>query len=234
MKHSILVAAIALLCTVTFSKADAQPYYGFQSIGIHTFHISVAWNGEPWFGVGYTYRDAGRTFTDWQAEWRFPIQSLYDLDNHEVMAGLKKPLRVRRSFTAIGFHGKLLKSTSTSSSSKQYSVALTVLPSYVYTASLSNGPYGTIGARATYNPIILVKEKDHQSGEVTSTKFAGHNVQVGAHFDVLLKRSTGITTNAVYSKVFKADPSVIDSKLSSRWNRSWDANIGTTYWLRRW
>lgn len=228
------ISILALVLGVSIvAHAEAQPYYGYQTIGKHTFHVSIVWKDGPWFGVGYTNRAFGQTFTDWQAEWRFPVQKMYDLDNHEVLAGFYRPLKIRKNFLAMGLHGKLTRTTVGFEKRQQYSAAFTLLPSRVYTSSLSNGPYGTLGARVTYNPILLARVEDTSTGQITSQTMAGHKIQVGGHIDVHLKRTFGGSTNVYYEKTFKPVSTVL-GQTDDRWTPAWDVNMGTTYYLRRW
>lgn len=225
---ALLLSALAVPAT----PAAAQPFYGYQTIGKHTFHVSVVWKGAPWVGVGYTLRDYGTSFTDWQVEWRFPVQSIYDLDNHEVIAGFYRPHRVRRRFLAYGLHARFSQSGDATTSVQKLRVAVTALPSYVYTSDLSDGPYGTLGARASYVPTLWQRVTDASSGRAETATLTAHDVELGGHLDVHLQRTLGLSTNVFYTRGWPISGRATDAE-PSLWKLLWDANAGTTYYLRR-
>ncbi len=205
--------------------------YGYQSIGQNTFHISVSWRGEPWFGIGYTRRKPGASFTDWTAEWRFPVQSIFELDNHEVIAGLYKPVKVKRSFMAYGIHAKITKQTTRESKTIDVGLALTGLPSYTYSSSVSgDGPYGTMALRATYNPTIYRQQTSLRTGEKESWTLPSHGVIVGGHLDLLLQRTVGFSTSAGLARAWSLGKAPLRPN-EDQWKIGWDFSAGSTYWL---
>ena len=134
---------------------------------------------------GYILRRFGTTFTDWNAEWRFPVDGMYKLDNHQVIVGMYKPLRMRRTFAAIGVHAKIQKQTHGSKKVTHYALGLTAIPSYVFAAPLDDKPYGTTGLILAYEPVLFSQIKEN--GKKETKALTGHRVRAGGHLDIHLQ-----------------------------------------------
>ncbi|MDP5170667.1 MAG: hypothetical protein NWR72_10505 [Bacteroidia bacterium] len=225
---SIRYILLGVILSLVGSPASlhAQSFFGYQTIGVHTWYFSLSWDGKPNIGFGYNFRDFNKTFTDISLEWRSPVDEMFQSDNQHLIAGFYKPLVLRRGFTAVGLHAHLRNlAGAEGSKTSQYSLAATVLPSYVYAASLGDGPYGTIGLRLGYEAVIAEK-----SGQSWST-LPSHGVRLGGHIDLHLERTLGISSNGFVTKNWALGGSEgVDTSLG----REGDLYIGSTYFLRRW
>ncbi len=211
---------------------QAQTFFGFQTIGVNTFYFSISWQDRPYLGVGYNFRKFGKTFTDIGAELRFPVDEIYQFDNHQIIAGFYKPFRMKRTFGAIGVHARIDKETIASGSNTHYGLATTFLPSYAYAASLGDGAYNTMALRATYNPILFTQSKD-ESGSKNWQTLTGHRVQLGGHLDMHLERTFTFSSDGYATHIFGSKTD-FEGDESDSWQLEGNFYLGTTYYLRRW
>ncbi|MEL6253942.1 MAG: hypothetical protein AAFR87_18175 [Bacteroidota bacterium] len=221
--HTIFFCSFILY---TSSSIHAQSFFGYQTIGQNTFFFSISWQGKAQLGFGYNYRNFSTSFNDWQAELRFPIDEVYRFKNYQLIAGVYGPLNLRRSFLGAGAHLRWQQNSSSDAQSKKLSLAITAIPSYTYAASLTDGAYGSIGARITYAPVIYV---ENSSGE--SQFLPIHRLEVGGHLDLHFERTIGLGLNAVTVKEFGESNSIIPKAKDWQWEG--DLYIGTTYRLGR-
>ncbi|MEZ4830022.1 MAG: hypothetical protein R3C61_27630 [Bacteroidia bacterium] len=209
----------------------AQPFSGYQTIGVHTWYFSVSWQGKPFLGLGYNLRKNGKTFNDISAEWRFPIDHIYQMDDYQLIFGLYKPFAVSRWFVSAGIHGRIDKFTSGEKSFTNYGLALSLLPSRTYAASLNDGVYGTAGLRATYMPVLATKIK--AAGQAPEWKtLSGHHVEAGIHLDYHYERTVSLVTNGFFTRTWAKDNALFRPQ-SDEWKINGDVYFGTTYYLRR-
>lgn len=213
--------------------AQGQTYWGFQApLGVHAFYFSISWQDkQPHLGVGYNFRKAGKTFTDFGAELRFPVNEIYKFDNHQIIAGIYKPLKIDRTFGAIGVHARIDKETVESSSNTHYGLAASFLPTYAYAASRTDGAYNTMAMRATYNPILLTKSTG--DGSTTWKSMTGHRVQLGGHLDMHLERTFIFSSDGYATQIFGAKTD-FQGKEDESIQFEGNLYIGTGYDLRRW
>jgi hypothetical protein len=229
-KHILII--LSLILGFANTNLFAQPFYGYQTIGVHTVYFSVSWDGAPHLGAGYVLRQSGTTFTDWSAEWRFPVAEMYKLDNHQIIVGMYKPLRIARGFTAVGVHTRIKKQTFDNKKVTHYGLGLTVLPSYAYAQSLTNGLSGTTGLILAYEPVLLsqIKEGDAKS---TFVPLTGHRVRLGGHLDFHSQRTLGGSINGFATRTWAKDQSLFAPE-ESDWKIDGELYLGTTYYLERW
>jgi len=222
----LIIALIFSASLFTVSKLNSQSYYGYQSTGKNTFLFSLVWQGEPKIGFGYIARIfGGKTATDLQVEARFPLKSLFRLEKYEAIAGVYKPLSYSRGFVGIGGHLRWDSDKRGGSRVQKLSLAATVIPSYVYAASLSGGLYGTVGLRITYAPVIFAT----QSGEWNF--FGQHKFEGGIHFDMHIERTLGLALNPVTTYYLNGKNTFLEKP--KPWEVEGDFYFGTTYKLDR-
>ncbi|MFK7970470.1 MAG: hypothetical protein AB8F95_08890 [Bacteroidia bacterium] len=201
MKHFILF--ISLMAGL--SSLQAQTYFGFQTLGKNTIFLSLTWQGEPQLGLGYNTRGFGTTFTDVQAEVRFPLAHLYDLDHVKVVTGVYKPFVLGRSFVAGGLHLRWEREKIEEEQSSRLSLAASVLPTLYYGSTLvTDKAFGTAALRITYAPVIVA----HRGG--SSTFFTDHKLEVGGHLDMHIERSLSIGLDGYFSKQFGSKKSLFE------------------------
>lgn len=230
--QTYLVGALILLLTSlgSVSEVQAQSFFGYQTIGRSTVFFSLAWQGKPLLGVGYNHRSFGTTFSDWQAELRFPLNAMYRFDEYQVIAGMYKPLTLKRTFVGTGAHVRLLKKTEGSRKETQVVLALTVLPTYVYAASTNDGGYGTVAPRITYAPVIFAQVKTGNETAQTQALVA-HRVELGGHLDLHLERTLGLGLNGYVQRGFMPGNSILNRETDWKWEG--DFYMGSTYRLGR-
>lgn len=209
----------------------AQSFFGYQTIGVHTWYVSLSWDGKPNLGAGYNFRNfGGSAFTDIGTEWRFPVDGMWKLDNHELIAGFYRPLRLRRWFAAAGLHGSYKTSSLSSGKLEQIVVSATLIPSYAYAASTGDGAYGTAGIILGYDAILAEK---HASEPDNWELISRHSVRIGGHLDLHLERTLGISTNGFFSREWQLKE-LEYAENDSDWQGEGEFYLGTTYYLRRW
>lgn len=231
--HKAISAIWLLFLTFGFLANDslqAQSFFGYQTIGRSTVFFSVGWQGKPLLGVGYNHRSFGTTFSDWQAELRFPLNAMYRFDEYQVIAGMYKPLALKRTFVGTGAHVRILKQTEGSRKETQVLLALTVLPTYVYTASTNDGGYGTVAPRITYAPVIFAQVKAGNEAAQTQA-LAAHRVELGGHLDLHLERTLGLGFNGYVQRSFTPANSILNH--DTKWKGEGDFYMGSTYRLGR-
>lgn len=215
---------------------QGQTFFGYQTIGVNTFYFSISWQDKPHLGVGYNFRHYGKTFTDIGAELRFPVDEIYKFDNHQIIAGIYTPLRIKRTFGGVGIHARIDKETFESKSNTHYGLAATFLPSYGFnnytSANVKEGIYYTAGLRATYNPILLTVSKD-ASGAKSTGYLTGHRVQLGGHMDLHLERTYTLSSDGYATRIFGAK-SDFGGEEDDSFQLEGNLYVGATYYLKRW
>jgi hypothetical protein len=171
-------------------QSQAQSFNGYQTIGRNTVSFSLVWSGKPYVGFSYAWRDFGTSFTDIQAELRIPIDNGFKRDEFNLRAGFYRPSRLKRTFVGTGAHLVWEHDTKSGFKDKLSGLA-TIIPSYVYSASLNDGLYGTTGIRLSYVPIIWSKNQDDNT--------AKHSILAGIHFDSHHERTLGLSFNPAYN-----------------------------------
>lgn len=233
MKNSIYILIVLTIMMVIPSRVQGQTFFGFQAPkGTHTFFFSLSWQGKPHLGLGYNLRVPGRTWTDLSAELRFPVDEIYKFDNHQLITGLYKPLRLRnRTFSSIGVHARIDKETFDANQQTHYGLAVSYLPTFAYAASLTDGAYNTMAMRFTYNPILLTKSGE--AGAANWEALTGHRVQVGGHLDMHLERTFVFSSDGYATQIFGAKK---DFQGNEDESIQFEGNlfIGTAYGLQRW
>jgi hypothetical protein len=197
------------------SNCKSQSFNGYQTIGTNTFSFSLIWKGKPHVGFSYTIRKFGSSFVDIQSELRFPIENGIQGDEFEFISGVYRPSRLKRFFVGTGLHLSWDHNVNSSYHDK-LSCSITAIPSYVYSASINDGLYGTSGIRISYNPTLWSK--------IVEEKVAKHKLHVGIHLDSHHERTLGLSLNPKYT--FHLDSEETNSL-------SGDFYFGQTYFLRR-
>ena len=226
-KH-IGILVLFFICFCLFKPVSAQSYFGYQTIGKHTFLFSLAWQGDLKLGFSYIFRNysAGNTFSDIQGEIRFPLKEMYSFNNYEVIAGVYKPLSITRTFVGIGGHLRFEKETTENFRNFKLSPAVTVLPSVAYVASLDDGPYGTLGLRITYAPVAWLNQRTEE-GSVKNQAFSNHLFEGGGHIDLHLERTLGMGTD-IYTK-YNLYPRHTYLEQEEDWEMEGTFYLGMTY-----
>lgn len=215
------------------NEVRAQSYYGFQSASKHTFLFSVIWQGEPKIGFGYINRlYGGKTFTDLSTEIRFPLNDMFTFKRYDAIAGIYKPLALKRRFTGFGSHLRWNSETGTEQKVQKLSLAATLIPSYVFAAPLNDGLYGTVGLNLTYAPVIFAVS--HSGDEEPVWNYLPqHKFEGGLHYDMLIdKRTLGISLNALTSYYLNTKNNTF-LKVEEQWKKEGNLYFGPTYMLFR-
>lgn len=213
-----------LLLVAASMSAQAQLYYGFQAIGVHTLFVNIGWEHKPTFGFGYGFRDAGATFTDWTAEIRFPADNLWSFEEYTLIAGAYKPFANRTAFFGGGLHLQFQKAENGST----LGLAGTVLPTWVYNSDLGDGPGGVLAMRITGMPVLAAK----QDG---AWKFwpGAYRLEAGGHADLQLERTLGLGLNGAWRRDFQKT-AILDDPGEGARPIVGNLTIGSNYYLRRW
>lgn len=220
-----LIALLTLLFCL--HGLTAQTFFGFQTVGKNTFFFSLSWqNNEPLLGLGYNNRAFGGlvgTFTDYQAELRFPLHKMYDFKEMKLIVGAYAPLSLGRSFTGTGLHLRWERTTSSGEQESDLSLAATVMPTIYYGSTLvTDKAFGTAGIRITAATAIIAKK-----GEISSS-FKEHKIELGGHLDTHIDRSFSIGLDGYFSKKF-GDVTEDEKKFELEGN----FYLGTNYSLYR-
>lgn len=228
---TIYTTICLLLLTGLSCPALAQPFFGYQTIGVHSWYFSLSWDGtQPSIGVGYNRRVDAGSFSDVGAEWRAPIAKLYEFTDQEIIFGAYGPFALnRRPFMGGGLHLRVKTTRPEATMNTKVSLAATLLPSYTYAASLNNGPYGTAGLRATYLLTLLKK-----SGDAPAMWVPSFGTELGGHLDLHLERTLGMSLNGFFSREWAIGQPMGLTDADTRWTGKGDYYFGSTYWLRRW
>ena len=224
-----------LLWLGSLSPIQAQPLFGYQTIGVHTVYVSASWNGKPNLGLGYSFRDTrtGAGFTDYSAEWRFPLDEVFRTDNHQLIVGVYGPYKLRRRpFTGLGAHLRIQKQSQDGVARTRYSLAFTALPTYTYANPTNNGPFGTIGARLTY-VIALAEQRKVGASSRSVVGFPAHGVEAGAHLDLHLERTMSLGVNGFATRNWGIKDKALP-EAETNWSTQGDFYWGSTYYLERW
>ncbi|MEL7530970.1 MAG: hypothetical protein AAFN10_06670 [Bacteroidota bacterium] len=233
MKNRSLFLGLSLLLTLP-QLAKAQTYFGFQTIGVHTWFVSVSWQGKAHLGVGYNLRNTNSTYTDWQFEWRMPLDDLYSMDNHEVVVGLYKLLRARRTTAGLGLHAKIRTQTIEGRKTTAFGLNTALIPTYIYAAPLPGDAFkGSIGLRLAYQPILLTRVQQG-ANPPQWLKLTGHRVELGGHIDGHAEGTLMLSNNGYATRTWFFKEEAAGATREQNWEIDGDLYIGTTYYLRRW
>ena len=226
IKTIIVVLLISSSLFIT-SEHQAQSYYGYQSIGKNTFLFSLIWQGEPKIGFGYIARFfGGKTATDLQIEARFPLKSMFRFEKYEAIAGIYKDMSYSRAFVGVGGHIRWDSDKRSGQRVQKLSVAVTGIPSYVYSANTSpGGVYGTLGLRLTYAPVIFAT----RGGDWDF--FPQHKFEGGLHFDMIIDLTAGLALNGATTYYLNSKKTFLEEE--KNWDIEGDFYFGTTYLLNR-
>ncbi|MDX1905676.1 MAG: hypothetical protein SF053_01480 [Bacteroidia bacterium] len=223
---------LALWLVLSGLAAQAQLYYGFQSINVHTLSVSLGISDRPTIGFGYGFRYQSRT--DWTAEIRYPADAMWRCDNFQVIAGMYRPFAVRRAYIAAGAHARIEKRTLPAGSFTTFSLAASVLPSLVYASDLQDGPGGTVALRGTFAPVLAAYSK---GGQVSGLK-AGWNpwpkayrIEAGGHADLQLERSFAAGLNGAWVRNLQQEDLFTDPYSTNQ--IIGDLTLSSAYWLKR-
>lgn len=214
-------------CLFLNSGIKAQSYYGYQSVGKNTFLFSLIWQGEPKIGFGYIARFfGGKTATDLQIEARFPLKTIFRFEKYEAIVGVYKDLSYSRAFAGVGGHLRWDNDKRSGTRVQKLSLAVTGIPSYVYSANTSpGGIYGTLGLRLTYAPVIFAT----RGGDWEF--FSQHKFEGGLHIDMIVDLTAGMALNGITTYYLNSNKTFLEDE--KNWNIEGDFYFGTTYLLNR-
>lgn len=227
-----ILRLICLLGLLLVAKGlDAQPFYGYQTIGVHTWYVGIHWDGEqPHLGVGYGLRRPWGGFTEWTAELRSPLTALFDFDQQSFIVGAYGPMRLRsRPFLGGGLHIRLQNRLEEGQRHSRITLAGTLLPSYTLAAPLGDQPYWTAGVRAT-GLLVLT---DHVKGQSDASWMPAFGAELGAHTDFHLERTAGISLNGYLARYWQLGETELPAA-DADWQIKGDLHLGSTYYLKRW
>lgn len=233
MKKILFLPAFMILVFMipTASSTQAQSFFGYQTIGVHTWYFSITWDGKPNLGMGYNFRNfRGNAFTDISAEWQFPLDDMWSADDQLVRVGFYRPIRLQRWFTAAGLHATYERDSDQSVKTERIGASATLLPSYVYLNSTSEAPYGTAGLLVGYDAVLAERKRGADADWEGLTR---HGVRVGGHLDLHLERTLGISSNGFLRKDW-ALKDLEYAQESTEVRGEGELYIGATYHLRRW
>ena len=231
--RKLYILFVVLGAIVFLNKVNAQSYYGFQSAAKHTFFFSLVWQGEPKIGFGYIDRIYGKTFTDLQLEIQFPLTEMFTFKRYDAVAGIYKPLALKRRFTGFGSHLRWNSVTVNNQRIQKLSTAITFIPSYVFAAPLDDGLYGTIGLNFTYVPVVLAISQNGNDEKMVLNYFPQHKFEGGIHYDMLIdKRTIGISINGLTSYYINTKFNTFLEE-EEQWKKEGNLYFGPTYRLRR-
>ncbi|MEZ4777402.1 MAG: hypothetical protein R3D00_29765 [Bacteroidia bacterium] len=126
---------------------------------------------------------------------------------------------------------KIDKHTLAETTVSNFGLALSLLPSYIYASSLTDGAYGTASIRATYMPVLATKIK-HANNTPEWKTLTVHRVEAGGHFDFHYERTVSLVTNGFFVRTWSKDETLFREG-SNDWKPNGDVYFGTTYYLRR-
>jgi hypothetical protein len=209
----------------------AQPFYNFQTIGLHTWYVSMSWNGQqPELGMGYQARMGWSGFTNLGAEWRFPIDHLFDLQQQEIIVGAYGPFRLRRRpYLGGGLHTRIKTYLADGTRYTRVTFATSLLPMYTFAAPLDDRPYFTAGGRGTFLLVLADKAK----GDSAPLWLPAFGTELGGHSSLHLERTLAVSLNGFASRHWGLkgqQPPATESK----WQGEGDLNLGSLYNLQRW
>lgn len=226
MKKLIITLSILVFTSLA---AFSQPFYGFQSIGRHTFFVGLTWTGSASLNLGYVNRAGGGTsFRDYSFEWQFPLEDAFQARNATFIAGIYAPIRqTGRPFFAFGGHARFKRSHDGQRQKSQVQLALTGIPSYTFAGILSERPYLTAGTRLTYFAVL------YEDIDGDGKKLPFHGAEVGGHLDAMLERTLGLGINVFFRKTWNLQSESLPAK-GVDWENENNIYLGPTYNLRRW
>lgn len=217
----------SMILSLIAQPAQAQSFSGFQSPFINMVYTAVRWQeGRPTLGVGWSRRFPGQPFMTVEAELHFPLEEMWRFTDYQVIVGAYRPLVPKRASVGVGLHARLGRSEDEEGGRLRLGLAGTVVPFYVYAASLNDGPYGTVGARATYEA-VLAERRWTSEGPATWKGLAAHRFELGGHVDVHLDRTISFTGNAFATHELGTGD-------AGSWEPEGDVYIGASYYLSRW
>lgn len=217
-----------------WQECSAQAYFGYQTIGRHTFYFSLSYDGKAQLGLGYNWRSFGTAFTDISLENHYQLDDLFNPKESEWRAGFYRPLSLtNRPFVGVGVHARLKRHSLGDDQLTRIGLAPTLLPSYTYAASLTDGPYGTVGLRTTY--LLEIAQKRQTSRQEQNWQaFPQHGLELGGHFDFHIERTLGVAINGQYKKEWALSAADTTEKEEKEWQGSGNVYFSTTYNLNRW
>ena len=232
MKYSKYLFVFLICYFVAEPTLSAQPFFGYQTTGRHTWFFSLVWDGDqPALGIGYNYRIFNQAFTDIGAEWRIPIAHIMSFDDHEVIAGAYGPVKLDRLYSMLALHARFQHQKQDGNKKTRFGAAFTYLPGWVYRAPLDDSPYGAIALRGTY--VATIAERNKAEAGKSWRWFTQHGVEAGGHFDIHLQRTLGMALNGFASKQWSLKRGQPLSDEEGEWKFRGDFYFGTTYYLER-
>ncbi|RMG67238.1 MAG: hypothetical protein D6722_13530 [Bacteroidetes bacterium] len=213
------------------TSLSAQPFYGYQTNGVHTWFFSLNWNGEaPELGIGYGLRRPWSGFADITAEWRAPLGNLFQGDQQTFVVGAYGPFRLRsRPYIGGGVHLRWQHYRQGDAARRRLTLATTLIPSYTFAAPLNDQPYLTGGLRATG----LVVLADMAAGAGDTRWFSAVGTEVGTQLSLHLERTLGVGQNLFAQRLWALDGGALPDQ-DADWDLRGDLYLGSTYHLRRW
>lgn len=217
---------------------SAQSFFGYQTIGVHTWYFSISWQqDQPNLGFGYARRlRGGNQFADLQAEWHFPLAEMYRLKNHQVIAGIYAafPNSDRRRFSSnLGLHTRITRRTVGEQNRLTVGLAASYLPSYTFSASLNDGLYGVAGLRGTYEAVLVAKSWTPDSKSTAALKaLAIHHIELGGNLNAHLERTLGLSLNGFRSRHWAKEDAMLLER-ENTWQNQGNLYFGSTYYLKR-
>ncbi|MEO0468924.1 MAG: hypothetical protein AAF206_04830 [Bacteroidota bacterium] len=225
MKKYILL----LICCGFFMSGKAQPFFAYQTTGVHTWFVSLSWDQKAQLGVGYQYRFFNSsTFTDLSAEVKMPLDDVFNGRNMQFITGIFKPVNALndRGYTTWGLHARFASRNTNDTQRSLISLQGSIMPGHAYSAPLNGSFYSTVGLRLSAEVVIA----NQASGQWQY--FQAHRLAVGGHLDGHFDRSVGFSSHVMYN-LFLQDDAVLVVPDQFGLPVSGDLYYGTTYYLRR-
>lgn len=229
--NPLLMKYICLLLFLSVSSLVAQPFFGFQTNTVHTCYLTVGFGQKGDVGFGYQFRDFNASFTDWNLELRYPRAHVWQKGHAEVRLGFYRPFRIKKNFSAVGFHLRIEQRTQDETTRTNVRGVLSLTPGRVLTSGLSDQPYVTAQARLSYAPVLGTRTRTGSEKSPWKT-FAAHGIEVGGHLDAVLKRSLALASNLVWQYTFTSIEAL--KPQADKLPLQGDIYVGSGYYLRRW
>ncbi len=230
-----IYALLMVLTLGSLAPLCAQTYFGFQSIGVHTWFFSLSWQGKAaHIGLGYNLRNTNRTYTDWQLEWRLPLRKRAMLrEQNELIVGFYQPLRPRRTFIGMGVHAKIQTQSQGAQRVTNFGLNLAAIPTYIFAAPLpANAFRGSMALRVAYQPILLSRVLT--SGEVKWQGLTGQRVELGGHLDAHFDGTLMLANHTYATRGWYKKDVANWNPVDRAWRVDGDVYAGSTYYIRRW
>lgn len=219
---------IALLAATL--GAQAQPFAGYQTNAVNQAYLVVRWQGRTTLGFGVQRRFSGSpTFTSVEAEWHFPLATMWRFSDHEVIVGAYKPLIARRTSVGVGLHARITRVTDGDRKVLRLGIAATALPYWVYAQSLSDGVAGDVGARATYVAVLASRTATPEGASWTAVP--AHRVELGGHATFHVERTFGLAVNPYATRTWAKEGEALPGE--ETWRAEGDLTVGAAYHLGR-